>query len=179
MIHCILGHGASGKTTIQNHLKKIIPVITTYTTRPIRHNETDGIHYHFLDNRKFIQRIKNDFFVEFYYIKKNDWYYGLSLNEIDYKNKDYTLVIDPNGYKTLLKKIGKYYLKCYYINLDESERVRRMLNRKDNVDEIFRRIYSDRKDFENFEQYADLILHSKDSLQNSNAILDQIKERAF
>jgi guanylate kinase len=179
MIHCILGHGASGKTTVQNYLKKLIPAITTYTTRPIRHNETEGIHYHFLDNEKFVQKIKDHFFVEYYYIKKNDWYYGLSLDEIDYQNKDYTLVIDPNGYKTLLDKIGKEYLKCYYINLSENERAKRMLNRKDNIDEIFRRIFSDRKDFEDFEKYADLILSSKDSKQNSNAILEQIKERAF
>lgn len=176
MIHCILGHGASGKTTVQNHLKEFIPAITTYTTRPIRHNEIEGIHYHFLNNDQFIQKINEDFFVEVYYIKENDWYYGVSLHEVDYKNKDYCLVIEPNGYKTLLSKIGKEHLKCYYINLNENERTKRMLYRKDNMDEIFRRIYADRKDFENFEIYADLILHSKDSKENSNTILKQIKD---
>lgn len=179
MIHCILGHGASGKTTVQNYLKKTIPAITTYTTRPIRHNETEGVHYHFITNNHFIQKIKENFFVEYYYIKKNDWHYGLSLHEIDYKNKDYSLVIDPNGYKTLLEKIGKQYLKCYYINLSETERAKRMLNRLDNIDEIFRRIISDRKDFEDFEKFADLIIYSPNSKHNSNVILGQIRERAF
>ena len=179
MIHCILGHGASGKTTVQNLLKKYIPSITTYTTRPIRHNETEGVHYYFITNDLFIQKIKENFFIEHYYIKKNDWHYGLSLHEIDYKNKDYSLVIDPNGYKTLLNKIGKDYLKCYYINLDENERAKRMMNRKDHTDEIFRRIFADRKDFEDFEKFADLILYSKNSKENSNAILEQIRERAF
>ena len=179
MIHCILGHGASGKTTVQNHLKKIIPAITTYTTRPIRQNEVEGVHYHFITNDHFVQKIKEDFFVENYYIKKNDWHYGLSLNGIDYKNKDYSLVIDPNGYKVLLKKIGKEYLKCYYIYLSEAERVRRMLIREDNIDEIFRRIIADRKDFEDFESFADSIIYSPNSKHNSNVILEQIRERAF
>lgn len=179
MIHCILGHGASGKTTVQNYLKKFIPAITTYTTRPIRHNETEGVHYHFITNDYFVQKIKEDFFIEYYYIKKNDWYYGLSLETIDYKNKNYSLVIDPNGYKTLLKKIGKDYLKCYYICLSEAERVKRMLVREDNIDEIFRRIIADRKDFENFEKYADEVIFSPNSKHNSNMILRQIREKAF
>lgn len=179
MIHCILGHGACGKTTVQNHLKKYIPAITTYTTRPIRHNEIKGIHYHFLSKEEFQQRMRENFFVEVYFIKENDWYYGVSLKEVDYQNEDFSLVVETNGYKNLLSQVGKEYLRCYYINLSEHERLVRMALRKDKTEEIFRRIFSDRKDFEGFDEYADVILYSKDSKQNSNAILNQIRERAF
>jgi guanylate kinase len=179
MIHCILGHGACGKSTIQNYLKNEIPTITTYTTRPIRHNEIDGIHYHFLSNYEFEERKRNGFFIEYYYIPENDWYYGMSLDGIDYKNSHYSLVLDPQGFKTLLEKIGKEYLMCYYIKLSEHERVMRMAQRKDKIEEIFRRILSDRKDFEGFHKFADVILLSKNSKRNANVILNVIKERAF
>lgn len=179
MIHCILGHGACGKTTIQKYLSKEIPAITTYTTRPIRHNEIDGIHYHFLPNAEFEERKRNGFFVEYYYIPENDWYYGMSFDGIDYKNKHYSLVLDPQGYKTLVEKIGKEYLTSYYINLSEHERVIRMAKREDKIEEIFRRILSDRKDFQGFNKVADVILLSKDSKRNARVIMKEIKERAF
>jgi guanylate kinase len=179
MIHCIVGHGASGKTTIQNYLKFKIPAITTYTTRPIRHNENDGVHYHFLTNAEFEMKLKNDFFIEHYYIPENQWYYGISLSGLWYEVKDFTLVLDPQGYKTLLEKIGKEHLRCYYININEHDRIIRMAKRKDKVEEIFRRILSDRKDFEGFSKYADVILQTMDSRQNARIILDKIKERAL
>lgn len=179
MIYCILGHGASGKTTIQNLLKTEIPAITTYTTRPMRNNEINGVHYHFLTNEKFQKKLEINFFVEHYYIPENAWYYGLSLHDIDYMNKNYTLVIEPNGYKKLTEQVDKKYLKCFYVHLSEHERIIRMAKRKDRIEEIFRRILSDRKDFQSFNDKADVILYSHDSIYNSNIILNHIKERAF
>jgi guanylate kinase len=179
MIHCIVGHSARGKTTVQNHLKDYLPSITTYTTRPIRKNEKNGIHYHFINNNEFLEKIEGKFFVEYYYIPENQWYYGVSLKNIDYKNKDYTLVLDPKGYVKLLQTVGKEYLQCYYIRLSEHERLVRMAQRKDGIEEIFRRIFSDRKDFEHFEYMSDVVLGSTDSITNCKLILERIKEKAM
>jgi guanylate kinase len=179
MIHCILGHGACGKTTVQKILKKEIPAITTYTTRPKRHNEIDGIHYHFLTNEEFEKILKKNFFVEHYYIPENSWYYGMSLLNYDYRNNDYTVVLDPKGFTTLQEKIGREYVKSYFLSLSEHERIIRMAKRKDKTEEIFRRIISDRKDFDGFERVADVVLSSPDSNKNAGMILDRIKERAI
>jgi dephospho-CoA kinase len=103
----------------------------------------------------------------------------MSFDGIDYKNKHYSLVLDPQGYKTLVEKIGKEYLTSYYINLSEHERVIRMAKREDKIEEIFRRILSDRKDFQGFNKVADVILLSKDSKRNARVIMKEIKERAF
>lgn len=175
MIYCIVGHGASGKTTIQRKLQIEIPSITTYTTRPIRHNEINGNHYHFISNEKFEQLIIEDFFIEHYYIKKNQWYYGLSLKNIDYQNQDFILVIDPNGYKQLLEKVDNNFIKCIFINISERTRIKRMYKRNDNEKEIARRIVADRNDFEDFYLYADVILESSDSDENANTILKFLK----
>ena len=51
-IFCLMGKSSSGKDTIfkkllQDQALNLKPVIT-YTTRPIRHNESQGLEYHFV-----------------------------------------------------------------------------------------------------------------------------------
>lgn len=179
MIHCIVGHGASGKSTVQEHLKKNIPPIVTFTTRPKRDYEIDGKHYHFISNEDFEKALNDGFFVEHYYIPENKWYYGISLIGVWYEFIDYSLVLDPQGYKTLLEKIGKEHLRCYFINIKEHERLIRMARRTDKIEEIFRRILADRKDFEGFSKYADKILQDWDSRKNYKAILEMIGVEAI
>ena len=51
-IYCIMGKSASGKDTIYKRLLDLQPVslrsIVTYTTRPIRSEEQDGVEYKFV-----------------------------------------------------------------------------------------------------------------------------------
>ena len=53
----LVGHSASGKTEIANQLKRDYNMkkIITYTTRPKRINEVDGVDYHFVDEIKFLK----------------------------------------------------------------------------------------------------------------------------
>ena len=52
-IYVLMGKSATGKDTIYKkiieraelHLQEVV----TYTTRPIRKNETEGVEYHFVD----------------------------------------------------------------------------------------------------------------------------------
>jgi len=179
MLHCILGESGSGKSTIQKYLDFYIPSLKTYTTRPKRFYEKNGKHYHFISNDEFRHKLKEGFFVEYYYIEENEWFYGISLKDIDYKKRHYTLVLTPQGYRELIKKIGKEYVRSYYIKVNERERIMRMLTRQDDIDEIFRRIKSDREDFKNFDLEADMTLQSIDSNENAERILFSLKERAF
>ena len=57
----LVGHSASGKTEIANELKRDYDMkkIITYTTRPIRVNEVNGIDYHFVTEEEFLKLITN------------------------------------------------------------------------------------------------------------------------
>ena len=63
----IVGSSASGKTKIVQeliktyHMKKLV----TYTTREKRIGEIEGKDYHFISREDFIQKIKNNFFIEY------------------------------------------------------------------------------------------------------------------
>lgn len=60
----IIGPSASGKTQIVNTLIKFYKMrkMVTYTTRPIRNHEVNGIDYYFINKEEFLKKIKDDFF---------------------------------------------------------------------------------------------------------------------
>ena len=55
MLYCIMGKSSTGKDTIFKRLLKDESLqlnnLVSYTTRPIRENETDGVEYHFVDDK--------------------------------------------------------------------------------------------------------------------------------
>ncbi|TVX86013.1 guanylate kinase [Paenibacillus agilis] len=146
MIFCLIGHSSSGKSTVERNLEEVgYPRIISYTTRPMREKEKDGVDYHFIERSTFAELEKQGFFAE--KARYRDWYYGLSLNGIDYKNKDYIVVVTTHGYDELVRVVGEENVIAIHIKVEERERIIRQLNRGDEVDEVFRRIYTDRKDF--------------------------------
>jgi len=82
----ILSAGSgTGKTTITRALKDRYPdrfhVSISATTRPPRGNERDGIDYHFVDNARFSEMIRNGKLIEWAHV--HDHLYGTPRDEID------------------------------------------------------------------------------------------------
>ena len=52
MIYCILGMSGAGKTTIAKQVETLMntPVLVSYTSRPIRPGEEEGVDYHYVNN---------------------------------------------------------------------------------------------------------------------------------
>jgi guanylate kinase len=160
MINCLIGHSSSGKSTVERRLSEMgFPRIISYTTRPPRsQQELDKNYpaYHFIDTTTFMEMEKEGKFQET--AKYREWNYGLSLHNIDYKNTDYIAVVTIHGYEELVKVVGKEYVTAIHIKVSERERIKRQLERGDDVDEVVRRIATDRKDFERVEEISDYII---------------------
>jgi guanylate kinase len=63
MIIIISSPSGVGKTTIAKNLEKLnFERIVTYTSRPKRPIEIDGVDYYFIGKEKFDEFIKKDFF---------------------------------------------------------------------------------------------------------------------
>ena len=74
---CLVGKSCSGKDTIARELVKLgYERILTYTTRPARSNELDGVDYHFVTENEFKDMIKNKEFLEWrsYQTDEGTWY---------------------------------------------------------------------------------------------------------
>lgn len=100
-IFVISSPSGGGKTTIVRRILSEFPEIVfsvSATTRPKRPDEIDGVHYFFLTEEQFLDKIKNDEFIE--WERFYDYYYGtLKTFVIDnIKNgKSVLLEIDVKG----------------------------------------------------------------------------------
>lgn len=97
----------AGKTTLAKALAQIMPCLNvsiSYTTRPQRPGEEDGIHYHFVSGEKFNQMIEQGLFLE--YAQVFGYYYGTSQNDVNthlQAGNDLILAIDWQGAQQVQK----------------------------------------------------------------------------
>ncbi len=139
----LVGHSASGKTEIANQLKRDYDMkkIITYTTRPKRINEIDGVDYHFVDEDKFLKLKEENFFVET--TNFNGYYYGSSKNDV---KDDAVVILDPQGLEKF-KNSNLDNIIAIFLNCDEEIRYKRMINRGDNENIAKERLEHDRIKF--------------------------------
>ena len=123
----LVGHSESGKTEIANQLKTDYNMkkIITYTTRPKRINEVDGVDYHFVDQEKFLKLKEEGIFVETTCF--NGFYYGSSKNDV---KDDSVVILDPVGLEKL-KNSNLDNIVAIFLNCDEEIRYKRMIARGD------------------------------------------------
>ena len=160
---CLVGKSCSGKDTIAKELENMgYKRIVTYTTRPIRHNEIDGVDYHFVTNGQFLHMVENGEFAEWRDYKTTDgiWYYGSRF--ADYVGKHKVIILTPDGFKNLNEK-GISDLVSFYINVNKSELKRRSRLRLDDKKESKRRRKADKKDFRGVEKIVDYIIDNTNS----------------
>ena len=143
----IVGKSASGKDYLIEFLQeKGLKRSVSYTTRPIRGNEINGVTYNYVTERKFEDMISQEELIEYHNF--NGWYYGNTI--VDFNEKDVFI-------KTIygLKQIEEYRNECFiiYIDIDIETRRQRLYGRKDSNDSIDRRIEADEKDFEDFSDF--------------------------
>lgn len=138
----LVGPSASGKTQIGYALKRLYNLnkVVTYTTRPMREGEVDGIDYHFITKNDFLEKKDKAFFFE--YVLYNDNYYGTSFNSLNDNNY---LILEPNGMKKYLE--SSLNLKIFYLDCSEEVRLKRMLGRHDGLEAAKKRIEIDRTIF--------------------------------
>ena len=112
-IFCIMGKSASGKDSLYRAVLERQPVplksITTYTTRPIRNNEQEGVEYHFSTIEKFQEMREQGLVIESrcYHTVFGDWFYFTADDgQIDLTpmNPDFpTETRDPDSFEILGK----------------------------------------------------------------------------
>ena len=159
-IYVLMGKSATGKDTIYKkilenerlHLQEVV----TYTTRPIRENETEGVEYHFVD-KEFFERCKeknNIIEYRMYNTVHGPWYYFMvNDGQIDLQSeKKYIIIGTLESYEQIRRYYGKEVVKPIYIEIDDGERLTRALKREKEqstpkYEEMCRRFLADSKDY--------------------------------
>lgn len=166
-IFCLMGKSSSGKDTIYKRLltrddlalSRIVP----YTTRPIRGNETDGVEYHFCDEKTREDLAAAGKIIESrsYDTMHGIWYYfTVDDGQIDLSTRDYLMIGTLDTYESLLRyyenpsgnDFANTRILPIYIEVEDGVRLQRALDREKEqknprYEEMCRRFLADSRDF--------------------------------
>ena len=159
MLYCIIGKSSTGKDTIFKCLlenKSLnLENVVSYTTRPIREHEVDGVEYHFVDEKKRDELDKAGKIIELrrYNTCYGPWdYFTVDDNSLDIENKDYLIIGTLESYEKIRDYYGKGLVRPIYIEVEDGLRLQRALNREKKqkhpkYNEMCRRFLTDDEDF--------------------------------
>lgn len=169
----LIGEAGSGKDSLMQGVLQENPnlhEIVSYTTRPPREGEIDGINYNFISGEKFGDKVINGEMIEAACF--NGWFYGTGYASLrsDCINIG---VFNPTGVESLLAAQDVEIL-VFYVRASDKERLIRQLNREENPDvmEIIRRFKTDMIDFEHLDfDYVELENNRLEDFDRNIAII--------
>lgn len=151
----LIGPSGSLKTTIAKELEKHYNIIQSYTTRKPRHKDEWGhtfINYanykteDYEGSKKKIEVIneegKTDTYIALAYMESYDDIYFMTQEQ--YKNKGTSIyVVDAGGAEMVYENVKDASVLAIFLTCDRNERMYRMLNRGDSMDDVEYRLKKD------------------------------------
>lgn len=150
----LTGKSCSGKDSVRGELEGWkFNNIVSYTSRPIRENEVDGIDYNFVNRSQFEEMITTEQMIEYrtyntlFNGNPDIWYYGLRKEKLDFTKK-HIVILDLDGVENFIKYYGRENCFIVYMCCPKEERKRRAIERGSfDITEWNRRLVADDKDF--------------------------------
>lgn len=158
-IFVIMGKSATGKDTIFKRLveqKELdLKTVVTYTTRPIREGETNGVEYFFVNKETLLQLKESGKVIEHraYQTIHGEWnYFTVNDGQIDLAKHDYILIGTLEAYGLMKQYYGAENVYPIYIEVEDGIRLQRALAREESQKnpkyaEMCRRFLADDEDF--------------------------------
>ena len=161
----------AGKTSITKYLLQQdlgLEFSISACTREARNGETDGVDYHFLTTENFKNRIKNDEFVEWEEVYKDNYYGTLKteINRIWNSEKNVIFDVDVEGGLSLTKHFGEKALAIFIKPPSLKALEERLRSRgTENEEKIQKRLDKAEKELE-YSKWFDYII-TNDNLENA------------
>lgn len=165
----LLGASCSGKTTLFNSLCEQsiwnkhpeIVCVKEYTTRPPRHHEMDNSDdggYHYISNEEYFDLLHSGKFASNFEVPVHEsyWYYGILKEEVQ---KNHLICTNPTSFRQLLKYTDD--ICSIFLEVEQRERLIRMLSRGDNISEAYRRSVHDEGHFSGLKKTVSNILEDE------------------
>lgn len=177
MIVVLLGATASGKDYYKTRLLQELDLtsVVTYTTRPIRQGEVEGVTYHYVSDEEMSKMIESDEMLEYsvYDTVYGKWTYGTHIDS--FKDKHCICILDYQGYKKVKELYGNKVI-AFLIERDEDARREAYLSRGGDLDEYLRRSIADRKKFDLAQFDRDIWCINNNCLEMTDRNIEVMKE---
>jgi guanylate kinase len=165
LLFVVSAPSGTGKTTVVERLIPLVPGLglsRSYTSRPIRGGETDGVDYNFITRKRFEEMVAADAFLEWADVFGN--LYGTCADDAEREiaaGRDLVLVIDVQGARQVrahgLPMIGIFVLPPSFEILERRLRGRS----KDDEAAIARRLTTARAEVEAVREYDYVVVNDE------------------
>lgn len=186
-----MGKSSTGKDTVYKLLLKKpelgLKSVVSYTTRPIRDNETEGEEYHFVNAAQKEKMQAEGIIIEerCYDTVYGPWYYFTADDgQVDLSQGNYLVIGTVDSFLSFRKYYGTDAVCPIYIEVEDGIRLSRALNRemsqdKPKYEEMCRRFLADQQDFstERLEnaQITNIFNNNADRQHTTDVIAEFIK----
>lgn len=174
----ISGTTCAGKGTVIKKLlerNKNMVLSLSYTSRPIRKGEVDGIDYKFISHEEFERKIEKGDFLEYAKVRYGE-YFGTPKENIDNlleSGKDVILEIDVQGAKQIKEKLPETIL--IFIMAPSMEEVKRRIKARgaETAEQIVDRFQTAYKEINEVNKYNYVVVndHLEEAIKKVEAIL--------
>lgn len=157
VIILIVGTSGSGKTHMSHYMKKYfnIPYVVSYTTRPMRSGEIDGVDHHFIDGMHMPTEGEMLAYTNF-----GGYQYFTLRSQVE-KQPVSSYVVDEDGVRFFLERYkDQYTILSVYVHTSEGTRISRGISQE--------RIDRDKKRKPMPLQMYDAVINNDDELEVFN-----------
>jgi guanylate kinase len=176
LLFIVSAPSGTGKTTLVEKLVQVLPNLRmsrSYTSRPARPGERDGVDYHFISREEFQRRINASEFLEWADVFGN--YYGTALGDVERmvaEGQDVVLVIDVQGARQV-KARGVDHTAIFVMPPSFEVLEKRLRGRsKDSEEQMQRRLDTARGEASSYVDYDYVVVN--DELQPTVVRLQEI-----
>jgi guanylate kinase len=165
LLFIVSAPSGTGKTTLVEKLVREVPNVRmsrSYTCRPARHGEQDGVDYNFVTRARFEEMIATAAFLEWADVFGN--YYGTSADDTEAslaRGEDVVLVIDVQGARQVrtrgIETVGIFVLPPSAAILEQRLRGRS----KDTEEQIHRRLDVASREINEYAQYEYVVINDE------------------
>jgi len=164
-VYIISAPSGSGKSTLVGRVRRLVPHLDfsiSYTTRPPRGSEKNGVEYFFVPRIQFEEMVKHDEFLE--HAEVFGYCYGTArrfLREAEQKNHDLLLDIDVQGAEQVKRKIADA-VSVFILPPDRKELESRLRKRSLDTEEVIqRRLVTASREIENYAKYDYILVNDR------------------
>jgi guanylate kinase len=165
LLFVVSAPSGAGKTTLVEHLVQILPNLRksrSYTSRPARAGEADGVDYNFISRPEFQQMIDERAFLEWADVFGN--FYGTSARDTEgmvTEGQDVVLVIDVQGARQV-KAHGMDHTSIFVLPPSFDVLERRLRGRsKDTEEQMQRRLNTARAEASSYKDYDYVVVNDR------------------
>ena len=183
MLIILTGFTAVGKDRYQAALIEQSTIklskLITYTTRPERAAEIDGVDYHFISDEKF--ESMKDQFVGIREYSSQNLLYKYGINKLDLsKSENHVIILDPDGAVEIKQSLPKGLVSIIYLEATKEEIFFRAGQRGDDFDHFINRLQKDTQELENLKPHIDVVINTSGNISglenNIKVILNHLEE---